>query len=81
MKEIKMEENQHIKLLREINNIPEIEKLNFINPPDRAEADISLKLKIKPNVNRWKIPKKIHNIGWKYSKLDNPITLYIEFEQ
>ncbi len=76
-----MEKNQHVKFLREINNIPEIEKLDFMNPPDGAEADISLKLKIKPNVNKWKILEKIQNIRWKYSRLDNPITLYIEFER
>ncbi len=59
MKEIKMEEDQHVKFLREVNNIPEIEKISFINPPDGVEADISLKVKIKPDVNRWKIQEKI----------------------
>ena len=72
-----MAENQHIRFLKEINNVPEIEKLN----PDGAEADVSLKLKLKPNANKWKVMEKIQSIRWKYSKLDNPITLYIEFEQ
>ena len=76
-----MERSQYLNFLKEINNIPEIEKFKFINPPDGAEADISLKLKLKPDINRWKIRQKIQNIRWKYSKLDNPITLYIEFEQ
>jgi len=75
-----MAKNQYVKFLEEIKSIPEIEKLSFINPPDGAEADISLKLKLKPNVNKWKIREKIQNIRWQYSKLDNPITLYIEFE-
>jgi len=76
-----MEENQRVKLLKEINSIPEIEDLNFIDPPDGAEADVSLKLKLKPNANKWKVMEKIQNIRWQYSKLENPITLYIEFEQ
>jgi len=76
-----MKENLYVKFLEEIKSIPEIEKFKFINPPDGVEADISLKLKPKPDVNRWKIREKIQNIRWQYSKLDNPITLYIEFEQ
>jgi len=75
-----MEESQHLNFLKEINNIPEIEKLDFIDPPDGAEADVSLKLKLKSNANKWNVMEKIQNIRWKYSKLDNPITLYIEFE-
>ena len=75
-----MEENQYVNFLEEIKSIPEIEKLDFINPPDGVEADISLKLKLKPDVNRWEIREKIQNIRWKYSRLDNLITLYIEFE-
>ena len=74
-----MEENLYVKFLEEIKSIPEIEKLSFINPPDGAEADVSLKLKLKPNANKWKVMEKIQNIRWKYSKLDNPITLYMEF--
>ena len=76
-----MERSQYLNFLKEINNIPGIEKFKFIKPPDGAEADISLKVKIKPNVSKWKIQEKIQNVRWKYSKLDNPITLYIEFEQ
>ncbi len=76
-----MAENEHIRFLKEINNVPEIEKLNFIDPPDGAEADVSLKLKLKSNANKWKVMEKIQNRRWKYSKLDNPITLYIEFEK
>ena len=76
-----MESSQYLNFLKEINNTPEIEKLKFINSPDGAEVDVSLKLKLKPNVNKWKIREKIQNIRWKYNKLDNPITLYIEFEQ
>lgn len=76
-----MERSLYLKFLKELNNIPEIEKFELINPPDGAEADVSLKLKLKPNVNKWEIHQKIQNIRWKYSKLDNPITLYIEFEQ
>jgi len=72
-------ENQYVNFLEEIKSIPEIEKLIFINPPDGAEADVSLKLKLKPNANKWKVMEKIQNIRWKYSKLDNPITLYMEF--
>lgn len=74
-----MVENQYVNFLEEIKSIPEIEKLIFINPPDGAEADVSLKLKLKPNANKWKVMEKIQNIRWKYSKLDNPITLYMEF--
>ncbi len=76
-----MEENLYVKFLEEIKSIPEIEKLIFINPPDGAEADVSLKLKLKPNANKWNVMEKIQNIRWQYSKLENPITLYIEFEQ
>ena len=75
-----MVEKQYVKFLEEIKSIPEIEKLIFINPPDGAEADVSLKLKLKSNANKWKTMEKIQNIRWKYSKLENPITLYIEFE-
>ncbi len=74
-----MVKKQHVKFLEEIKSILEIEKFNFIDPPDGAEADVSLKLKLK-NANKWKVMEKIQNIRWKYSKLDNPITLYIEFE-
>ena len=76
-----MVEKQYVKFLEEIKSIPEIEKLNFIDPPDGAEADVSLNLKLKSNANKWKVMEKIQNIRWKYSKLDNPMTLYIEFER
>ncbi|WP_293447846.1 hypothetical protein [Persephonella sp.] len=76
-----MEENLYVKFLEEIKFIPEIEKLNFIDPPDGAEVDVSLKLKFKSNANKWKVMEKIQSRRWKYSKLDNPITLYIEFEK
>jgi len=76
----KMEESQYVEFFEEINNVPEIEGFKLIEPPDGVEADISLKIKLKPDVNRWKAQEKIQNIRWKYSKLDNPITLYIEFE-
>ncbi len=75
-----MVEKEYVKFLEEIKSIPEIEKLNFIDPPDGAEADVSLNLKLKSNANKWKVMEKIQNIRWKYSKLDNPTTLYIEFE-
>ena len=78
-----MAESQYIKFLEfleERKSVLEIEKLIFIDPPDGAEADVSLKLKLKPNANKWKVMEKIQNTRWKYSKLDNPITLYIEFE-
>ncbi len=77
----KMEESQYVEFFEEINNVPEIEGFKLIEPPDGVEADISLKIKLKPDVNRWKAQEKIQNIRWKYSKLDNPLTLYIEFEQ
>jgi len=76
-----MEEKLYVKFLEEIKSIPEIEKLIFINPPDEAEADVSLKIKLKSNADKWKIMKEIQNLRWKYSKLDNPMTLYIEFER
>ena len=76
-----MVEKEYVKFLEEIKSIPEIEKLNFIDPPDGAEADVSLNLKLKSNANKWKVMEKIQNIRWKYSKLDNPMTLYIEFER
>ena len=75
-----MEENLYVKFLEEVKSIPEIEKLIFINPPDGAEVDVALKIKLKSNADKWKIMKEIQNIRWKYSQLDNPITLYIEFE-
>ena len=75
-----MEENLYVKFLEEVKSIPEIEKLIFINPPDGAETDVSLKIKLKPNTDKWKVMKKIQNLRLQYSKLDNPITLYIEFE-
>ena len=77
----KMEESQYVEFFEEINNIPEIKEFKLIEPPDGVEADISLKIKLKSDINRWKAQEKIQNVRWKYSKLDNPLTLYIEFEQ
>jgi len=56
-----MEENLYVKFLEEIKSISEIEKLIFINPPDGAEADVSLKLKLKSNANKWNVIEKIQN--------------------
>ena len=47
-----MAENQYVKFLEEIKSIPGIEKLIFINSPDGAEVDVSLKLKLKPNASK-----------------------------
>ncbi|MDQ7056433.1 MAG: hypothetical protein Q9M89_08285 [Persephonella sp.] len=60
----KMEESQYVEFFEEINNIPEIEEFKLIEPPDGVEADISLKIKLKPDVNRWKAQEKIQNIRW-----------------
>jgi len=75
-----LELKPYVEILQEINNIQDIEKVEIIEPPEDAEADISLKVKLKPNTNKWKIQEKIQKIRWKYSKEDNLLTLYIEFE-
>ncbi|WP_457627511.1 hypothetical protein [Persephonella sp.] len=74
-----IELSNYLKLLEEVNNLPEIEKVEIIDPPEDTEADISLRLKLKPNVNRWSVRGKIQKIRWKYSREYEPITLYLEF--
>jgi len=74
-----IELSNYLKILEEVNNLPEIERAEIIEPPDDTEADISLRLKLKPNVNKWDVQEKIQKIRWKYSKEYEPITLYLEF--
>jgi len=74
-----IELSNYLKILEEINNLPEIEKAEIIEPPEDTEADISLRLKLKPNVNKWDVQEKIQKIRWKYSTEYEPITLYLEF--
>ena len=75
-----IELSNYLKILEEINNIPEIEEAKVIEPLEDTEADISLRLKLKPNVNKWDVQEKIQKIRWKYSKEYEPITLYLEFD-
>jgi len=74
-----IELSTYLKILEEVNNLPEIEKAEIIEPPEDTEADISLRLKLKPNINKWIVQEKIQKIRWKYSKEYEPITLYLEF--
>ena len=76
-----IELSKYLKLLEEINNLPEIEKAEIIEAPEEdAEFDLSLKIKAKSEVDKWQLQKKIQNIRWKYSNEIEPLTLYIEFE-
>lgn len=75
-----IELSNYLKILEEINNLPEVKKAEIIEPPEDSEADISLKLKLVPNTNKWNVQEKIQKIRWKYSKDYEPITLYLEFE-
>ncbi|NPA12854.1 MAG: hypothetical protein GXO45_02580 [Aquificae bacterium] len=79
MMEKTIELSTYLKILEEVNNLPEIEKAEIIEPPEDTEADISLRLKLKPNINKWIVQEKIQKIRWKYSKEYEPITLYLEF--
>ncbi len=74
-----IELSNYLKILEEVNNLPEIEKAEIIEPPEDTEADISLRLKLKPNANKWNVQEKIQKIRWKYSNEYEPITLYLEF--
>ncbi len=72
---------KYLKLLEEINNLPEIEKAEIIEAPEEdAKFDLSLKIKAKSEVDKWQLQRKIQNIRWKYSSEFEPLTLYIEFE-
>lgn len=76
-----IELSKYLKLLEEINNLPEIEKAEIIEAPEEdAEFDLSLKIKAKSEVDKWQLQRKIQNIRWKYSNEIEPLTLYIEFE-
>lgn len=76
-----IELSKYLKLLEEINNLPEIEKAEIIEAPEEdAEFDLSLKIKAKSEVDKWQLQRKIQNIRWKYSNEFEPLTLYIEFE-
>ncbi len=76
-----IELSKYLKLLEEINNLPEIEKAEIIEAPEEdAEFDLSLKIKAKSEVDKWQLQRKIQNIRWKYSSEIEPLTLYIEFE-
>ncbi len=77
-----IELSKYLMLLKEINNLPEIETAQIIEAPEEdAEFDLSLKIKTKPNVDKWRLQRKIQNIRWKYSSEVEPLTLYIEFEE
>ncbi len=77
-----IELSKYLMLLKEINNLPEIETAQIIEAPEEdAEFDLSLKIKTKPNVDKWQLQRKIQNIRWKYSSEVEPLTLYIEFEE
>jgi len=76
-----IELSKYLKLLEEINNFPEIEEAQIIETPEEdAEFDLSLRIKTKPEIDKWKLQRKIQNLRWKYSSEINPLTLYIEFE-
>lgn len=57
-----IELSNYLKILKEVNNLPEIEKAEIIEPPEDTEADISLRLKLKPNTNKWNVQEKIQKI-------------------
>ena len=76
-----IELSKYLKLLEEINNLPEIERAEIIEAPEEdAEFDLSLRIKAKSDVDKWKLQRKIQNLRWKYSSEVEPLTLYIEFE-
>ncbi len=77
-----IELSKYLKLLEEINNLPEIERAEIIEAPEEdAEFDLSLRIKTKSGVDKWELQRKIQNLRWKYSSEVEPLTLYIEFEE
>jgi len=51
-----IELSKYLKLLEEINNLPEIEEAQIIEAPEEdAEFDLSLRIKIKPEIDKWKL--------------------------
>ena len=76
-----IEPSKYLMLLKEINNLPEIDKAQIIEAfEEDAEFDLSLRIKTKSGVDKWKLQRKIQNLRWKYSSEVEPLTLYIEFE-
>ena len=76
-----IELSKYAKLLQEISQLPEIEEAQIIEPPEEdAEFDLSLRIIAKPEVDKWQLQKKIQDLRWKYSKVDEPLTLYLEIE-
>ena len=76
-----IELSEYLGFLEEINNLPEIEKAQIIEvPEENAEFDISLKIKTKAGIDKWKLQRKIQDLRWKYSKEYDPLTLYLEIE-
>ena len=76
-----IELSKYLKLLEEINNLPEIGRAEIIEAPEEdAEFDLSLRIKAKSGVNKWELQRKLQNLRWKYSSEVEPLTLYIEFE-
>ncbi|WP_293444862.1 hypothetical protein [Persephonella sp.] len=76
-----IELSEYLGFLEEINNLPEIEKAQIIEVPEEdAEFDISLKIKTKAGIDKWKLQRKIQDLRWKYSKEYDPLTLYLEIE-